>query len=119
MPRMQGLPPEALEQVAAYFQALAEPTRLRILNELRTGERNVSDLAGAIGFSVANMSRHLSFLTQRGLVERQTRGTAVYYRIADASVYRLCDLVCGSIARQAERQAKDARPFTRTTNRSR
>ena len=119
MPCMQGLPPEALEQVAAYFQALAEPTRLRILNELRDGERNVSDLANAIGFSVANMSRHLSFLTQRGLVGRETRGTAVYYRIADPAVYRLCDLVCGNIARQAERQAKEARPFTRSTNRTR
>ncbi len=29
---MKDLPPEALEQVAAYFQALSEPTRLRILN---------------------------------------------------------------------------------------
>ncbi len=116
---MEGLPPEALEQVAAYFQALSEPTRLRILNELRAGERNVSDLAHAAGSSIANMSRHLSFLTQRGLVERETRGTAVYYRIADTSVYRLCDLVCGNIARQHERQAKDARPFTRSTNRTR
>lgn len=119
MPCMQGLPLEALEQVAAYFQALSEPTRLRILNELRGGERNVSELAQAVGSSVANISRHLSFLTQRGMVERETRGTAVYYRIADASIYRLCDLVCGNIARQAERHAKDARPFTRSINRTR
>jgi DNA-binding transcriptional ArsR family regulator len=116
---MQGLPPEALEQVAAYFQALAEPTRLRILNELRAGERNVSELAQAAGSSIANISRHLTYLTQRGMVERETRGTAVYYRIADASVYRLCDLVCGSIARQHERQAKDARVFTRVSQRTR
>jgi len=38
---METLPPEALDQVAAYFQALSEPTRLQILNLLRTGERNV------------------------------------------------------------------------------
>ena len=38
---MKDLPPEALEKVAEYFRALSEPTRLRILNLLRTGERNV------------------------------------------------------------------------------
>ena len=116
---MEGLPPEALEQVAAYFQALAEPTRLRILNELRTGERNVSELADTTGSSIANVSRHLSFLTQRGLVERETRGTSAYYRIADPAVYKLCDLVCGSIARHHERHAQGALAFARTARRGR
>ena len=37
--RMEGLPNEALVQVAAYFQALSEPTRLQILNLLRTQAR--------------------------------------------------------------------------------
>jgi DNA-binding transcriptional ArsR family regulator len=116
---MQDLPPEALEQIATYFQALAEPTRLRILNELRGNERNVSELAQAAGSSIANISRHLSFLTQRGMVERETRGTSAYYRIADPAVYKLCDLVCGSIARQHERTAQEARPFTRPARRTR
>lgn len=116
---MEGLPPEALEQVAAYFQALAEPTRLRVLNELRAGERNVSELAEAAGSSIANVSRHLSFLTQRGLVERETRGTSAYYRIADPAVYKLCDMVCGSIARQHERKAQGALVFARTARRGR
>ena len=44
-PGMKGLPPEALEEVAAYFQTLSEPTRLQILNYLREGERNVGELA--------------------------------------------------------------------------
>ena len=42
---MENLPPEAMMEVAAYFQALSEPTRLKILNLLREGERNVGDLA--------------------------------------------------------------------------
>ena len=104
-PSMKGLPPEALEQVAAYFQALSEPTRLRILNFLRDGERNVGDLAQACGYTAANVSRHLAMLMQHGLVTRETRGTSVYYRIADDSVYALCDLVCGNIARKLERSA--------------
>ena len=118
-PGMQGLPPEALEQVAGYFQALSEPTRLRILNLLREGERNVGDLAQACGYTAANVSRHLALLMQRGLVTRQSRGTSVYYRIADESVYALCDLVCGNIARKLERSAPGTAAFAITPVRAR
>ena len=95
---MENLSPDALRDVAAYFQVLSEPTRLQILNLLRSGERNVGDLAQSCGYTAANMSRHLSMLTQHGFLKRESRGTSVYYRIADPSVYQLCDLVCGSIA---------------------
>lgn len=104
-PAMKSLPPEALTQVAAYFQVLAEPARLQILNRLREGERSVGELAQHCGFSAANASRHLSLLMQQGLVQRETRGTSAIYSIADPSVYALCDLVCGSLARQFERHA--------------
>lgn len=110
-PSMQDLPPEALEQVAAYFQALSEPTRLQILNLLRSGERSVGELAQLCGYTSANISRHLSFLTRHGLVQRETRGTSAYYQIADDSVYALCDLVCGNIARQLERKAGERQLF--------
>ena len=105
-PPMKNLPPEALQQVASYFQTLAEPTRLRILNLLRQGERNVGELAQLCGYTAANISRHLSLMTQQGFVARESRGTSVYYKIADDLVYALCDLVCDSIARQYERDAK-------------
>jgi DNA-binding transcriptional ArsR family regulator len=110
---MEGLSPEALTQVAAYFQALSEPTRLQILNLLRGGERNVGEIAQACGSSSANISRHLSHLMQHGFVLREGRGTAVYYRIADESVYALCELVCGSIARQLDRSAQERKAFAR------
>jgi len=108
---MKNLPPEALLDVAAYFQALSEPTRLQILNLLREGERNVGDLAQLCGFTAANVSRHLTLLTKHGLVVRESRGTSVFYRIADESVYALCDLVCGSIARQWERTQANRKAF--------
>ena len=110
---MEGLTPEAIVQVAAYFQALSEPTRLQILNLRRGGERNVGELAQALGYTSANISRHLSLLTQHGLVAREGRGTAVYYRIADGSVYALCDMVCGNIARQLEQGAEERKAFAR------
>ncbi len=110
--RMQDLPKEALEKVASYFQALSEPTRLALLNLLRDGERNVGELAQRTGFTTANVSRHMALLTTHGLVKREGRGTSVYYRIADPSVYQLCDLVCGSLARQFERTASEHALFS-------
>ena len=112
-PVMENLPLQALAEVAEYFQALSEPTRLQVLNILRHGERNVGELAQACGCTSANISRHLSLLTQRGLLARESRGNAVYYRIAEDSVYALCDLVCDNIARRVQRQSDDRRAFTR------
>ena len=59
------------------------------------------------------MSRHLSLLAQRGMVVRESRGTSVYYRIADPAIYALCDLVCGSIARKFEQAAREQVSFVR------
>ena len=109
---MKNMPPEALEEVAGYFQVLAEPTRLRILNILREGERNVGDLAQMCGYTAANVSRHLSLMTKNGLVTREGRGTSVYYRFADESVYALCDLVCDNIARQIALKAASRASFS-------
>lgn len=97
---MDRLDDRALEDVAGYFRALSVPLRLKILNSLRAGERNVTELTGELGCSQANVSKHLSVLAQGGLVEKMSRGTSTYYRIADPKVYRLCDLVCGQIGKR-------------------
>ncbi|MBM3350512.1 MAG: helix-turn-helix transcriptional regulator [Betaproteobacteria bacterium] len=94
---MSALDDRALEHVARYFKALAEPMRLKVLSALRDGERNVGELTEISGGSQANVSKHLSLLTQYELVKRESRGTSVYYKIADPSVYTLCELVCGQI----------------------
>ncbi len=100
---MKNFPPEALEAVAAYFQTLAEPTRLQILNFLRQGERNVGELAQLCGCTAANVSRHLALLTKQGIFVGSVKdeGTSVYYLDCRCSrpIYTLCDLVCDNIAR--------------------
>jgi DNA-binding transcriptional ArsR family regulator len=110
--RMRNLSPEALTEVAGYFQALAEPARLRLLNLLRDGERSVGELAESTGQSAANVSRHLAFLAQHGLLSREARGTSVYYAIADPAVYELCNLVCDNLARRFERAEPRRAAFT-------
>lgn len=101
---MNTFSPKALEQIAAYFKVLSDPTRLQILSLLRTGELNVGELAERCNFTSANISRHLSILSQHGLITRRTQGTSAYYKLTDESSYALCELVCENISRQLNAQ---------------
>jgi len=98
--KMTALNDRSLEYVAKYFKALAEPMRLKVLNALRDGEKNVGQLTEISGCTQANVSKHLSLLSQYDLVKRESRGNCVFYSIADPSIYELCELVCGQIAKR-------------------
>lgn len=102
--QLNGLPDQALMQIAQYFAVLAEPTRLRILDALRVREQSVGELAVLCSCSQANVSRHLSNLANHGIITRESRKTSVYYKIADPSIYELCDLVCNCLTRQLTEQ---------------
>ncbi len=106
--RKTPLPPGdgALELVARRFAVLAEPMRLRLLQALFAGERNVTALAGALGGTQSNVSRHLQTLTAAGILGRRKEGLEVRYFIADPSIFNLCELVCGSLEKQFADQAK-------------
>ena len=108
---MRNLDDDALALVAQYFGALAVPMRLKILNGLRDGERNVGEITAATGCTQANVSKHLAVLAHSGLVEKTQRGTSTYYRFANESVYRLCDLVCDQLDRHFAREAEKRRAF--------
>jgi len=109
---MSKLDDKALQYVAKYFKALAEPMRLKVLNALQDGEKNVSQLTEISGGTQANISKHLSLLDQYGLVKRESRGTCVFYSIADPSVYELCELVCGQIGARMTQEADISKLFT-------
>ena len=106
---MKNLDEHALALVARYFAALSVPARLRILNHLRDGERNVGEITAATGGTQANVSKHLGVLAQIGLVAKSQRGTSAYYRFADDTVYRLCDLVCEQLDRRFADEAAQRR----------
>ncbi len=95
----------ALDLVAARFRLLGEPTRLRLLSLLEPGEKTVSELVEASGANQANVSRHLQMLTEAGLLSRRKDGLNVCYRIADPSVFDLCEHVCGSLQQRLAAQA--------------
>lgn len=105
MAQHRPLTEEALQLVAHRFAVLAEPMRLRLIQALFAGERNVTDLVAATGGTQANVSRHLQTLTAAHVLGRRKEGLQVFYRIADPTIPKLCDLVCGSLAKALARQA--------------
>ncbi len=97
---------EALDMIAARFKVLSEPLRLRILHTLQDGEKSVNELTEIVEASQPNVSKHLKILQEAGILRREQNGNAVYYRIADESIFDLCELVCNSLQKRLDAQAK-------------
>ena len=91
------LPDELVELIADRFHALAQPTRIKLLDRLREGEATGLELTALVGTTQQNVSKHLSLLQHAGIVARRKEGNYAYYRIADEAVYALCEAVCGSL----------------------
>jgi ArsR family transcriptional regulator len=70
--------------LADRFQALADPTRLRILALLRIMELSVGELAQVLGQSQPRVSRHLKILADAGVLERRKEGSWVFLTLTDA-----------------------------------
>jgi ArsR family transcriptional regulator len=87
------MPTEWIEEVADLFKALSEPTRLRLLLEMRERELAVSELASLSGTSLANVSKHLSHMKRIGLVARRKSGNRVLYALSDGSALDMVDAV--------------------------
>ena len=64
-----------------FFSALADRTRLRLLNLMRDGEVCVCFFAGTLDTNNPKISRHLSYLKRAGLVEGRRDGKWMHYRI--------------------------------------
>ena len=105
MARKVPLSDDALELVARRFAVLSEPMRLRLIQALFDGERSVGELVATTGGTQGNVSRHLQTLTQAHVLARRREGLQVFYSIADPSIFRLCELVCGSLEKSLARQA--------------
>jgi DNA-binding transcriptional ArsR family regulator len=96
------LPNDLVELIARRFRVLSEPSRIRLLDQLRDGERSVNELAAQLDAGQQNVSKHLSVLTDAGILARRKDGNHVYYRIVDEGVLGLCQQVCGSLQQQLQ-----------------
>jgi ArsR family transcriptional regulator len=88
--------------------ALADPTRLEILDLLRDGERTVGQLMAALGLRQNTVSQHLAYLRRAGAVAGERRGTFVHYRVALPGLLEACAAVRAAIGGRLAAQAQEA-----------
>ncbi len=100
MEKRKPLEKNSLTLVAERFRVLGDPLRLHLLHLLGDQEMSVGALVQASGASQANVSKHLQILLRAGFVRRRKDGLLAYYRVSDASIFQLCDLVCGRLSDQ-------------------
>lgn len=97
----------AANELASAFKALADPTRVAILNRLASDECCVCDLTAAFEVSQPTISHHLRVLREAGLVESEPRGTWAFYRVVPEALERLRDVfVVSSPAEQVSAAAR-------------
>jgi DNA-binding transcriptional ArsR family regulator len=101
-----------LDLVARRFRTLGEPYRLRLLQELESGEKSVGELVSALDGNQPNVSKHLQVLFDAGLVGRRRDGTSVLYAISDPMIFKLCALVCDSEAEKSRREFEELHGVT-------
>jgi DNA-binding transcriptional ArsR family regulator len=96
-----------LDLIARRFRMLGEPYRLRILQELETGEKAVGELVEELVGNQSNVSKHLQILHDSGLVSRRRDGVSIVYAISDPMVFQLCALVCRSETQKSKREFEE------------
>ncbi|HUO84851.1 MAG TPA: metalloregulator ArsR/SmtB family transcription factor [Thermoanaerobaculia bacterium] len=96
-----------VDQMTALFQALADRTRLRLLNLMAPGEICVCFLVDVLDAPQPTISRHLAYLRKSGLVEARRDGKWMHYRIVrpeTAAVAKVLDQTLETLAGEREMQ---------------
>jgi len=73
--------PKKAKQCAEILSGIADPNRIRIIECLRTGSKNVTELAKLINVEIVNVSHHLGVLREVGLVQDEKHGRFVVYSL--------------------------------------
>jgi DNA-binding transcriptional ArsR family regulator len=91
------LEPEFIRAVAETMQALATPSRLRILGRLHAGACSVNELAAAVGMESSAVSHQLRVLRHLGLVVGRRDGRRIVYDLHDEHVGELLEQAIGHV----------------------
>ncbi len=81
------------ELKAGLLKVLAQPTRLKILECLRRGERSIQEIVPAIHGEQSNISRHISLMRKTHLVSTRKEGVRVMIMVSDPSVFEILDKI--------------------------
>lgn len=114
-----------LELQARLIQALAHPTRLKILQLVGDGEVSAGALAERLGVTRPNLSQHLTLMQQRGLLRVRREGATRLYRLAYPEIKDACAMFqevlaaeLASAGRVFDRPARRARAARRRSRRA-
>ncbi len=78
---------------AEFCKALSHPVRHAIIQQLKDGERNVTELSHILGVNQSNLSQHLAILRDRGIVLSKRIGANVAYAIAEPAILKACSII--------------------------
>jgi DNA-binding transcriptional ArsR family regulator len=93
---------EAIDVIATRLRVVAEPTRIKLLALLNTGEATVQELCDRLPTTHQNISRHLATLHQAGMVSRRKEANTVRYALVDWTGWWLVEQMASAIGAQAE-----------------
>jgi ArsR family transcriptional regulator len=95
---------KATPELVRLLQALGDPTRLRLLNLLRSGEICVCYFVEILGEPQPKVSRHLAYLRRAGIVDVRREGKWMHYKLAATGQAAVLDAILDSIAGDRQMQ---------------
>ncbi len=100
-----------LELKAEILKALAQPTRLKILELLRNGERCICEIVPAINGEQSNISRHISLMQKSHLVTTRKDGVKVMVKVSDPKIFEILDSVSLLLKKQIQETGRLIQKF--------
>ena len=100
-----------LELKAEILKVLAQPTRLKILELLRNGERCICEIVPAINGEQSNISRHISLMQKSHLVTTRKDGVKVMVKVKDPKIFEILDSVSLLLKKQIQETGRLIQKF--------
>jgi len=95
-----------LELKAEVLKALAQPTRLKILECLREGERCICEIVPAINGEQSKNSRHISVMQKSHLISTRKDGVKVMVKVRDPEIFQILDRISAILKKQIREQGR-------------
>jgi ArsR family transcriptional regulator len=96
----------AIQLKSEVLKALAQPTRLKILELLRNGERCICEIVPAINGEQSNISRHISTMQKSHLITTRKDGVKVMVKVRDRRIFEILDTVGLFLKTQMQEQSR-------------
>lgn len=97
---------KAIQLKAEVLKALAQPTRLRILECLRSGEKCICEIVPEVNGEQSNISRHIAMMQKNHLLTTRKSGVRVMVKVKNPEVFEILDKVSILLKKQLNEQRK-------------